>query len=134
MNQTMSMRILVVDDEEFVRDTLIDLLGFLGHDAMAAKDGHSGLRALEENHFDAAISDLRMPGLDGIGFLREAKKLNPDLPILIISGHGIDDAAEKAIKTGAVGLLGKPFRLEDLKDCLAVITRILGKEDAPPGS
>ena len=114
-----SLKILVVDDDKVVRLTLKAILDYLGHEVEEAADGASGLVALRRNLFDAAISDIVMPGLDGFEFLAEAKKLRPDLPILLISGHEDDTLAVNALNAGAVAFYRKPVKIEDLKRLLA---------------
>jgi len=116
-----SLKILVVDDEEIVRHTLEEFLTYLGHYADSAEDGLSGLRALENDHYDAAIVDIRMPGLDGISFLSRSRTMWPDLPIIIVTGHGSDETREEAMQAGAFAFLAKPFRFDEIKDVMANI-------------
>lgn len=116
------LKILVVDDEEIVRHTLEEFLNYLGHQADSVEDGLSGLRALENGHYDAAIVDIRMPGLDGISFLSRSKKMWPDLPIIIVTGHGSDETREEAMQAGAFAFLAKPFRFDQIKDLMTNIS------------
>ena len=113
-----ALKILVVDDEEIVRHTLEEFLTYLGHHADGVEDGLSGLRALEKGHYDAAIVDIRMPGLDGMSFLSRSKTMWPDLPIIIVTGHGSDETREEAMHAGAFAFLAKPFRFDDIKDLM----------------
>ena len=115
------LKILVVDDEEIVRHTLEEFLNYLGHHADGVEDGLLGLRALEDGHYDAAIVDIRMPGLDGISFLSRSRKIWPDLPIIIVTGHGSDETREEAMQAGAFAFLAKPFRFDEIKELMTNI-------------
>ena len=115
------LKILVVDDEEIVRHTLEEFFKYLGHHAVGVEDGLSGLRALENGRYDAAIVDIRMPGLDGISFLSRSRTMWPDLPIIIVTGHGSDETREEAMQAGAFAFLAKPFRFDEIKDLMTKI-------------
>ncbi len=121
MNGTLSLKILLVDDEEIVRATLKGYLAFVGHDVHEVSDGFSGLKALRNEEFDVAVSDIRMPGIDGFGFIKEARKLRPNLPVMLISGHGDSASAEDAFEAGAVGLCRKPFKLAEFEKLLVSV-------------
>ena len=116
-----SLKILVVDDEEIVRHVLKALLDHLGHQTECAQDGNSGLRALEGGHYDAVFVDIRMPGLDGMSFLGRSKEIRPDMPVIIITGHGSDSTREEALAAGAFGFLHKPFPFNDLRELVSRI-------------
>ena len=118
MNSTLSLKILLVDDEEIVRATLKGYLDFLGHEVHEVSDGFSGLKALKDKEYDVAVSDIRMPGIDGFSFIMEARKLRPNMPIMLISGHGDSACAEDAFEAGAVGLCRKPFKLAEFEKLL----------------
>ena len=123
MSTNEALKILIVDDEEIVRHTVERFLDFLGHDSECAEDGLSGQRALEKGDYDAAIVDLRMPGLNGISLLVWAKEVRPDIKIIIISGHGTDDAVQKIMKAGAFAFLSKPFQLNEIKGLMEKIQK-----------
>ncbi len=108
------MRILIVDDERQLASSLAEYLGPDGIEAEIALDGKSGRQRLEEEPFDCLVTDLRMPGLDGMQLLRWVKEEGPDMPVIVISAHGeIRDAVE-AMKTGAYDYLVKPFDPDEL--------------------
>lgn len=122
------VHILIVDDEEIVRDTLAEFLDLLGHTAVQAPDGQAGLRAVKDGCFDAVLSDIRMPGMDGIAFLKEIRLIRPDIPVILITGHGSPDLQAVAEQAGACAFLHKPFRfreIEDLTDRIAAQKRSL---------
>src|SRR5687768_13456460 len=105
-------RILLVDDEPNLRKVLGALLRQEGFEVHMEGDGEAALarlRAAPSGTFDAVISDLRMPRLDGMGLLRAATTEDPDLPVIILTAHGTVDSAVEAVKLGAFDYLEKPF-------------------------
>jgi len=116
-----ALRILIADDEEIVRYTLDMLLNHLGHRRHCVADGLSALKALEDGDYDVAIVDIRMPGLDGIGFLNRAKEIRPGMPVVIASGYASDETREDVLKAGASAFLPKPFRLKEIQVLLKKI-------------
>ncbi|MEO0136292.1 MAG: sigma-54 dependent transcriptional regulator [candidate division WOR-3 bacterium] len=107
-------RILIVDDEEIVRAALTEWLENLGYEAKAVEDGFKALEAVENAEWDAALVDLKMPKMDGIETLRRVHKLNPDMPVIIITAHGSVDSAVIAMKEGAADYVMKPFNPEEI--------------------
>ena len=108
------MRILIVDDERQLALSLKEYFSPDGIDADIALDGRTGRQKLEEQPYDLLVSDLRMPGLDGMQLLRWVKEEGPNIPVIMISAHGeIRDAVE-AMKTGAYDYLVKPFDPDEL--------------------
>mgnify|MGYP001447293143 CR=1 FL=1 len=121
-------RILVVDDEPNLRKVLTALLRQEGFEVISEPDGQAALtrlRAAPSGTFDAVVTDLRMPGLDGMGLLRGATSEDPDLPVIILTAHGTVDSAVEAVKLGAFDYLEKPFDRDQLRLVLqrAVATR-----------
>jgi excisionase family DNA binding protein len=104
-------RILVVDDEEGIRDLLAKTLQLAEYDVDLAEDGRSALERLQLMPYDLLITDLRMPGVDGLTVIREARRLKTDLPVIIITGYSTEATAIEAIDLGVQGYLTKPFRV-----------------------
>jgi excisionase family DNA binding protein len=104
-------RILVVDDEASIRDLLAKTLALAEYDVDTAPDGRSALERLRLYPYDLLIADLKMPGIDGLAVIREAKRLKADLPIIIITGYSTEAAAIEAVNLGVAGYLTKPFRV-----------------------
>ena len=102
-------RILVVDDEEVFLVQIKETLQLDGHNVLTARDGGEALFRLQEDRFDLVITDIRMPGVDGIQLLGEICKHFPLLPVIMMSGQGTIDLAVSAMKGGAVDFLVKPF-------------------------
>jgi DNA-binding NtrC family response regulator len=108
------VRILVVDDEEIVRESLAGWLTKDGYGVLQAHDGPSALALLREQPFSILISDLKMPGMDGLVLQGEAKKLRPGLAVVIMTAFATVDSAVTAMKQGAFDYLVKPFDPEEL--------------------
>ena len=106
--------ILIIDDEKAIRKTLSEILSFEGYKIDEASDGEEGLKRFSEKSYDLVLCDIKMPKLDGIEFLEKAKMLNPDIPIIMISGHGNIDTAVEAVKKGAFDYISKPPDLNRL--------------------
>ena len=106
--------ILIIDDEKAIRKTLIEILSFEGYKLDEAMDGEEGLKKFREKNYDVVLCDIKMPKLDGIEFLQKAGESNPDIPIIMISGHGNIETAVEAVKKGAYDYLAKPPDLNRL--------------------
>jgi excisionase family DNA binding protein len=104
-------RVLVVDDEEGIRDLLSKTLQLADYDVDLAEDGRSALDRLRVTPYDLLITDLRMPGVDGLTVIREARRLKSNLPVIIITGYSTEATAIEAIDLGVQGYLTKPFRV-----------------------
>jgi len=120
-------RILVVDDEQAVRDLVAKTLAMADYDVETVADGPTAIERLRTNDYDLLITDLKMPGMDGLSVIREARRQSADLPIIIITGFSTEASAIEAINLGVSGYLTKPFRLPRV---LAATARALG-EPAP---
>jgi len=108
------MNVLLADDERSIAITLRDDLTDAGHKVTVVGDGREALRELQARPFDLLITDIRMPGLDGISLLKEAKQLDPAPQVIVITGHGTIESAVEAIRHGAYDYVLKPFLNEDL--------------------
>ena len=107
--------ILVVDDEEIMREILETLLTREGYQVRLVSSGEEGLELARTHTFDAAIVDVMMPGLDGIATLQELRKLDDDLPVLMITAFASADSAVEAMKHGAYDYLTKPFQVDEVQ-------------------
>jgi two-component system, NtrC family, response regulator PilR len=103
--------ILVVDDDETIRDTLYELLAE-EHDCQTAQTAEQALARLEVDSYDLVLTDISMPGLSGLELLGHVRQKYPDTPVIIISGISDQDHAQGLIRLGAFEYLLKPFRLE----------------------
>ena len=119
----MAKQILVVDDEERIRQSLNGILKDEGFEVVESKDGVQALKQLENDPPDLVLLDIWMPGMDGMEVLERMKGQIPNLPVIMISGHGNIELAVKAVKLGAYDFIEKPLSLE--KVLLAVNNALL---------
>ncbi len=105
----MPRKILIIDDQRAVREELSFALDYEGYAAVEAADGESGLAAAKDPEVCAVLLDVKMPGLDGLDVLSRLKDARPELPVIMISGHGDVETAVLAVKRGAYDFLQKPF-------------------------
>ncbi|MFP5381301.1 MAG: sigma-54-dependent transcriptional regulator [Gammaproteobacteria bacterium] len=111
-----AIRILLIDDEAIALTNLSHVLQREGYAVTACKDGESGLAELRKADFDLVLTDLKMPGIDGMEVLREVRAHHPDVPVIMITGHASLDSAVEAMKAGAYHYLAKPFRLAEARE------------------
>lgn len=116
---TAAPRVLVVDDERSMREFLAIMLTREGYDVVAADGSAQALASLRQRPCDLLISDIRMPDGDGIGILREAKQLQPDLPGILMTGFASTETAIEALRTGALDYISKPFDIDEMKRVVA---------------
>jgi two-component system response regulator PilR (NtrC family) len=114
--------ILVADDEPGVRESLAEILRDAGHEVRTAADGRAALAALEEQDFAVIITDLRMPGADGLEVIKRAREISPQTLAIVMTAHGSVDTAVEALRAGASDYILKPVLFDDL---LAKVERLL---------
>jgi excisionase family DNA binding protein len=117
-------RVLVVDDEATIRDLLAKTLALAEYDVDLAPDGRNALERLRIIPYDLLITDLKMPGVDGLTVIREARRLKADIPVIIITGYSTEASAIEAVNLGVSGYLTKPFRVPRV---LAAAAKALGE-------
>lgn len=108
--------ILLIDDEAIALANLTHVLKREGYEVTACKDGEAGMATLAQGGFDLVLTDLKMPGLDGMEVLRRMRAEYPDVPVIMITGHASLDSAVEAMKAGAFHYLAKPFRLAEARE------------------
>src|SRR3954466_3678124 len=116
-------RVLVVDDEASIRDLLSKTLALAEYDVDTAPDGTTALDRMRAHNYDLLIADLKMPGMDGLTLIRQAKRIKTDLPVIIITGFSTESSAIEAVNLGVAGYLTKPFRVPQV---LAAASKALG--------
>ena len=118
--------ILLIDDEKSIRKTLKEILEYEGYVVDEVGDGAEGLRMIQEGDYDIALCDIKMPKMDGMEVLEKAQISNPDVPFIMISGHGTLETAVEAVKKGAFDYVAKP---PDLNRLLITIRNALDKSN-----
>ena len=116
--------ILIIDDEKAIRKALMEILSSEGYKTEEAADGEEGLKKFKEKIYDLVLCDIKMPKIDGIEFLQKAGEINPDVPVIMISGHGNIETAVDAVKKGAFDYISKP---PDLNRMLITIRNAIDK-------
>jgi CheY-like chemotaxis protein len=104
-------RVMVVDDDPMLLSLLSDTLDTIGYRSTSAPDGESALRLLKDGSVDMIISDINLPGMDGLELLRRVKETSPELPVILITGVSMNGIRARAYREGADGFLDKPFRI-----------------------
>jgi DNA-binding NtrC family response regulator len=119
-------KILIIDDERSIRNTLKDILTFESHSVDLAADGKEGLQLASENTYDIIFCDIKMPQMDGIEVLENLHQSYPEVPVVMISGHGNIETAVEAIKKGAFDFISKPL---DLNRIMITLRNALDKSN-----
>ena len=124
--EPLNTRILVIDDDDMVRDTIKRCLELARYEVAEANDGAVGVKIANQDTFDLVITDILMPNKEGIETIRELRREKPDLKIVAISGGDRKGGSflEVAKKLGAHDVLGKPFRSQELLDCVETVLEL----------
>lgn len=120
----MAQKILVVDDERAIRRSLNEILTMEGFKVEEAVDGADALEKIKNNNYDCVLCDIKMPQVDGLEVLEQVQEMKPDVPVIVISGHGSIDTAVEAVKKGAFDYISKP---PDLNRLLITIRNAMDK-------
>ena len=118
MSESKTGKVLIVDDNDQMSSLLADILELFDYQAQQAKDGEEALRCLREDKYDLVITDLRMPKMSGTELLKLIKKVQPQLPVVVVSGFGPGNTQNLIINQQADGFLNKPFTVEQIEKIL----------------
>jgi CheY-like chemotaxis protein len=117
-----NLRVLVVDDVPDMREILERFIEVFGLEVITAGSGKDGLALFRENEIDLIITDIMMDDGDGFELVQGARKINPDVRVIFITGYEVDDARQRAADLGADGFLSKPFSIKELKELIDGMT------------
>jgi two-component system, sensor histidine kinase and response regulator len=120
-----NIRVLIVDDEEYIRLSLSELLSYIGFEVATAANGEDALKKLTENRFDMAFMDIKIPGMNGVELLGRVRKAYPDVSVIMMTGYATVENAVEAVKLGAYDFLRKPYDIEEIK---VSVNRLLEKK------
>ena len=120
----MTTRILIVDDDDSLRESLELVLAAESYDVVTAENGETALRLMAETPIDIVLSDLRMPGIDGLELIPQISRRLPGATIILMSAYGTEDLAIESMKRGAYDYISKPF---DRDDVLQKVLRAIEK-------
>ncbi|MCH9032703.1 MAG: response regulator, partial [candidate division Zixibacteria bacterium] len=118
-----SLNIMVVDDDEHIRGVLADMLTLIGQVSHKFPDAQKALDAFEAGKYDLVITDLGMPGMSGIELTSHLKKIQPDIPVALVTGWGAQLAENDILSKGIFEIVPKPFHLEDIR---SLVTHVMG--------
>jgi two-component system response regulator HydG len=114
----MSVRVLVVDDDRTLADTLAECLGERGFDAIATASTSEAVQLLDVGHIDALVTDLRMPQHSGLDLLAMSLERDPSRPVIVMTAYSSVDSAIESVRLGAYQYLTKPFKVDALAELL----------------
>ncbi|MEX2684056.1 MAG: response regulator [Candidatus Sigynarchaeota archaeon] len=100
---------LVVDDDKGICDTIYDIMTDLGFNVVIANDGYQAIEKIRNDGFDAALIDVRMPGIDGVETFRRIKQIHPDFSVFLMTAYAPNEQTANAIKEGVIAVIDKPF-------------------------
>jgi len=129
--QTEEKKILVVDDELNILDLIQRALNAAGYKTITAESALNGLLALQDNAIGLLITDIKMPGMDGLDLMKQVREISPDLPIAVISGYGTEEMAASALDHGAYYFINKPFNVESIQEVVRKGMRLPSPHTVP---
>lgn len=127
-------QILVIDDEPEVLAVMVDVLEQEGYSPRSTSDSREASRLLEETTFDVIVSDIMMPHLSGLQLLEMAKRQNPDVQVVFVTGYSTREVALEALNKGAAGFIEKPFQTHQLVAAVREALWRRGLKRDPTGS
>jgi two-component system response regulator HydG len=117
------LRLLVVDDDQRMTRTLSDILSLSGHTVVETHSGEQALARINDQEFDCVLTDVRMPGMNGVEFHRQMRQTHPGLPVILMTAYAADEVIRQGLEEGAVGVLDKPLDINHLLGFFASLAR-----------
>ena len=106
------LNILIVDDDRRMANTLADILKVKNFGAEVAYDGPEALKMIEEQHFDSVLADIKMPHMNGVDFFKAIKKIQPEMPVVLMTAYTTDALVREGLEEGAISVLNKPLDID----------------------
>lgn len=124
--------ILIVDDEEGLREGLSKLLEDEGYTVECAEDGEKAIEIVRSTHIDLMLTDMRMPGMSGIELLKQVRKIREEIGVIILTGYGEIESYIEAMNFGAMEYVSKPFKVNELKFIVSkILNQSANSQNAP---
>lgn len=117
------LRILIVDDDQRMTRTLADILNLAGHEAIQSASGQQALELIRAHAFDCVLTDVRMPGMDGVEFHHQIRQFQPGLPVVLMTAYASDEIIHRGLEEGAVGVFDKPLDISQLLSFFASLVK-----------
>ncbi len=114
-------RVLVVDDDPGMTETLSDIFIEMGHDVAVAGNGFEAIRLVKDRPFDLAFIDIKMPGMNGVETFKGIKKLRPAIKVVMMTAFALDELIDEARRFGALDVLSKPLQMDKLESFLTAV-------------
>lgn len=112
MESKQNFRILIVDDDPGMCETMGDILGDMGYEVDAARDGSKAIEIIKKKTYDVALMDIKMPGINGVETLKEVKRISPTTGVLMMTAFSVEDLVKEALREGAYGIIYKPLDID----------------------
>lgn len=112
--------VLIVDDDSGTTETLSDIFTEMGHNVSMAKDGLEAIKLVSERHYDLALIDIKMPGMNGVEAFRKIKAIRPSVKVVMMTAFALDELIEEARDLGAVDVLYKPLEMDKMEAFLSM--------------
>jgi two-component system, NtrC family, response regulator HydG len=119
----LKLHILVVDDDRRMTSTLADILALRGYETTEAYSGPEALGKIKETSFDCVLTDVKMPGMNGVELFEELRQTQPGLPVVLMTAYAADELIHRGLEGGAAGVLNKPLDIHQLLGFLAALGR-----------
>lgn len=119
------IKFLVIDDKKIIGDLFEVTLAYIGHEIKVTQNGDEGVNLVKDDRFDVVFCDIIMPDRDGVSVLEEIKDIQPDLPVIMMSGYSLEEQRQRIRELGASGFLDKPFEMDDVRKAVKLA---VGKE------
>ncbi len=116
-------KVLVVDDDSGITDTLEDIFQDAGYDVTTASDGYSAIEKVKEGSYDVALLNIKMPGMNGVETYREIKKISPSIRVILMTAYSVLDLVKNGLEEGAVGVFYKPLNIDKVLDFVGSVVR-----------
>jgi len=119
------IKFLIIDDKKIMGDIFHATLSYIGHEIMVVQNGNDGIRLIKYKEFDVVFLDIMMPERDGVSVLEEIRGIEPELPVIMMTGFALEEQRQRTRELGAKGCLNKPFEMDDVR---MAVKLALGRE------